>query len=85
MPFGLTNTPVVFIDLMNKVFQLYLDRFVVVFIDNIPIYFRSDVKYMEHLRIVLQLLGGCMSNRSGNSYPYPRVPMGYLQICGYRY
>jgi hypothetical protein len=38
MPFGLTNTPTMFIDLMNRVFKLYLDRFVMVFIDDILIY-----------------------------------------------
>ncbi len=56
MPFGLTNAPLTFMDLMNRVFQLYLDRFVVVFIDDIMIYSRSDAEHEDNLRIVLQLL-----------------------------
>ncbi|KAA3466460.1 DNA/RNA polymerases superfamily protein [Gossypium australe] len=56
MPFGLTNAPVVFIDLMNQIFQLYLDKFMVVFIDDILIYSRDETEHAEHLRIVLQTL-----------------------------
>ena len=55
MPFGLTNAPAIFMDLMNRIFRLYLDRFVVVFIDNIPIYSRDESEHAEHLRIVLQI------------------------------
>ncbi|KAG8490969.1 hypothetical protein CXB51_014110 [Gossypium anomalum] len=54
MPFGLTNAPTAFMDLMNRVFQLFLDRFVVVFIDDILVYSKTEVKHDEHLRIVLQ-------------------------------
>ena len=53
MPFGLTNAPTVFMDLMNRVFQPYLDRFVIVFIDDILVYSGSSEKHSEHLRIVL--------------------------------
>ena len=53
MPFGLTNAPTVFMDLMNRVFQSYLDRFVVVFIDNFLVYSGNPEEHSEHLRIVL--------------------------------
>ena len=56
MPFGLTNAPAAFIDLMHRVFQPYLDQFVVVFVDDILIYFQSEWEHEYHLRIVLQLL-----------------------------
>ena len=56
MPFGLTNAPIAFMDLKNRVFQPYLDQFVVVFVDDILIYSKSKVKHDDHLRIVLQLL-----------------------------
>jgi hypothetical protein len=56
MSFGLTNAPAYFMNLMNKVFMEYLDRFVVVFIDDILIYSKSDSEYEEHLRLVLQKL-----------------------------
>ena len=56
MPFGLTNAPTAFMDLMNRVFQPYLDRFVVVFVVDILIYSQSEVEHEDHLRIVLQLL-----------------------------
>ena len=56
MPFGLTNAPEAFMDLMNRVFQPYLDQFVVVFVDDILIYSQSEVEHEDHLRIILQLL-----------------------------
>jgi hypothetical protein len=54
MPFGLTNTPAYFMYLMNKVFIEYLDKFVVVFIDDILVYSRSEEEHQDHLRLVLQ-------------------------------
>ena len=56
MPFGLTNAPAAFMDLMNRVFHEYLDRFVIMFIYDILIYFKSQEEHEEHLRIVLQIL-----------------------------
>jgi hypothetical protein len=56
MSFGLTNAPTYFMNLMNKVFMEYLDRFVMVFIDDILIYSKSDSDHEEHLRLVLQKL-----------------------------
>jgi hypothetical protein len=56
MSFGLTNAPAYFMNMMNKVFMEYLDRFVVVFIDDILIYSKNDSDHEEHLRLVLQNL-----------------------------
>ena len=56
MPFGLTNAPAVFMYLMHKVFQPYIDKFIVVFMDDILIYSQSEREHEDHLRIVLQLL-----------------------------
>ena len=54
MPFGLTNASEVFMFLMNNVFHKYLDKFMVVFIDDILIYLKSEEEHEEHLKIVLQ-------------------------------
>nr|KYP39237.1 Retrovirus-related Pol polyprotein from transposon 17.6 [Cajanus cajan] len=56
MPFGVTNAPGVFMDYMNRIFHPYLDRFVVVFIDDILVYSKTREEHAEHLRIVLQTL-----------------------------
>nr|AAS07330.1 putative polyprotein [Oryza sativa Japonica Group]ABF98050.1 retrotransposon protein, putative, Ty3-gypsy subclass [Oryza sativa Japonica Group] len=56
MSFGLTNAPAFFMNLMNKVFMEYLDKFVVVFIDDILIYSRTKEEHEEHLRLALEKL-----------------------------
>ncbi|GJZ04094.1 putative reverse transcriptase domain-containing protein, partial [Tanacetum coccineum] len=56
MPFGLTNRPTVFMDLMNRVCKPYLDKFVIVFIDNILIYSKTKEDHENHLRLMLDLL-----------------------------
>ncbi|GJS76518.1 putative reverse transcriptase domain-containing protein [Tanacetum coccineum] len=56
MPFGLTNAPAVFMDLMNRVRKPYLDKCVIVFIDDILIYLRNKKEHEEHLKAILELL-----------------------------
>nr|GFB02637.1 putative reverse transcriptase domain-containing protein [Tanacetum cinerariifolium] len=56
MPFGLTNAPAVFMDLMNRVCKLYLDRFVIVFVDDILIYSKNRKEHEGYLKLILKLL-----------------------------
>ena len=53
MPFRLTNVPAAFMDFIHRVFQPYLDQFVVVFVDDILIYSKTKDEHEDHLRIVL--------------------------------
>ncbi|GKD38356.1 putative reverse transcriptase domain-containing protein, partial [Tanacetum coccineum] len=70
MPFGLTNAPAVFMDLMNRVCKPYLDKFVIVFIDDILIYSKNKEEHGEHLKTILNLL------RSEKFAPILSLPEG---------
>lgn len=54
IPFGLTNAPAYFVDLMNKVFKDFLDRFVLIFINDILVYSKTEEEHEKHLQIVLE-------------------------------
>jgi hypothetical protein len=56
VPFGLSNAPIVFMCLMNGVFRSYLDKFIIVFLDDILIYSRYEEEHEWHLRMVLHVL-----------------------------
>jgi hypothetical protein len=56
LSFGLTNALTTFMDMMNRVFRLFIDSFVIVFIDDILMYSRSEEKHEEHLKLMLQTL-----------------------------
>nr|KYP51271.1 Retrovirus-related Pol polyprotein from transposon 17.6 [Cajanus cajan] len=56
MPFGVKNAPAIFMDYMNRIFHPYLDKFVVVFIDDILVYSKTKEEHEEHLKVVLQTL-----------------------------
>nr|GFC33101.1 putative reverse transcriptase domain-containing protein [Tanacetum cinerariifolium] len=56
MPLGLTNAPTIFIDLMNRVYKPYLDKFMIVFIDDILMYSKDEKEHEEHLKAILELL-----------------------------
>ena len=56
MPFRLTNALAAFMDMMNRIFYPYVDKFIVVFIDDILVYSKDEMEHEEHLRIVLETL-----------------------------
>ncbi|GJZ12300.1 putative reverse transcriptase domain-containing protein [Tanacetum coccineum] len=74
MPFGLTNAPAVFMDLMNRVCKPYLDRFVIVFIDDIYIYSKSRKEHEGHLKLILSI------ERRGIVRQVSKLEKGKLQI-----
>ena len=54
--FGVTNAPAIFMDYMNRIFRPYLDQFVIMFIDDILIYSKSQEEHVDHLRMMLTIL-----------------------------
>ncbi|GJR18083.1 putative reverse transcriptase domain-containing protein [Tanacetum coccineum] len=80
MPFGLTNAPVVFMDLMNRVCKPYLDKFMIIFIDDILIYSKSKEEHEEHLKLILELLKKEELYAKFSNY-YRRFIEGFLKIA----
>nr|GEV38902.1 reverse transcriptase domain-containing protein [Tanacetum cinerariifolium] len=91
MPFGLTNAPTVFIDLMNRVCKPYLDKFMIIFIDDILIYSKNKEEHEKHLKLILELLkkeefhGIHIDPAKIESIKYwasPKTPMEIRQFLG---
>ena len=89
MSFGLTNAPAYFMNMMNKVFMVFLDKFVVVFIDDILVYSNNEEEHKEHLRLVLgklredQLYAKFSQSLSGWHPPQLERSAVFLGLVGY--
>ncbi|WVZ81144.1 hypothetical protein U9M48_028559 [Paspalum notatum var. saurae] len=86
MSFGLTNSPAYFMNLMNKVFMEYLDKFVVVFIDDILIYSKTEEEHEEHLSLKRWNYGGSRQDRACHGLEGAEVVKevrGFLGLAGY--
>lgn len=80
LPFGLTNAPATFMSLMNDFFQPYLDKFVLIFIDDILIYSKNQERHEKHMRIVLQTLRktNCTPNLVSVIFTNTRYSLGHV-------
>ncbi|CAI7932408.1 unnamed protein product [Closterium sp. NIES-54] len=78
LPFGLTNAPATFMGLMNNIFRLFLDRFVIVFLDDILIFSKSLEEHAQHLRIVLDTLRQHRLYAKLSKCTFTRSSIGFL-------
>nr|GEW06381.1 putative reverse transcriptase domain-containing protein [Tanacetum cinerariifolium] len=83
MPFGLTNAPAVFMDLMNQVCKPYLDKFMIVFVDDILIYSKDEKEYEEHLKAILEVFTWIPPRSNPlKIWASPKSPMESRQFLG---
>ena len=79
MSFGLTNAPTYFMSMMNKVFMEFLDKFGVLFIDDILVYSKNEEEKKEHLRLVLEKLGEHQLYAKFNKCEFWLKEVGFLR------